>query len=598
MKNLVFVFNAPNVSRRRSTAFLLAGKMLLLLLSTNLQAQSNMHALWLRHACGYMNGTNMYAGNTTGDVVAADPFGNIYNAGNFSGTHFTMDSVITMNNHKVHISKFLPTGIRLWTVKCQGNTANFTPTLTRMVTDDVGNFYLCGTFYCDDSIQLNQQWYPIQGGFVAKFDSTGQSLWCKYVKASSTTNWHPTSMTVVDQAVYICGNMNVGTVDIDNISWTTNLSKTSTWMKLDLNGNVLHQEMLDPSATHQALGIAVSPTSHRIYLCGEYLSDMNVDATVVTPVSNATNSFLLCMDSTFNTQWIKTGTTHFPSGGVNLSSPIRALRKILVDDNDQIYGFGNGIGDTTRFGNLQFTHNLNNGYGQDIYVIKWNSNGNPLWLRHGGSLENDQVHDAILDAYGNVTLSVFSGWNASSGLTFGTYTINQNYGGLVKYDSNGSIIYVKQLQQGAFLKQLALSVDSTFAGTGTGVLYTMPYDTLQPTTCENANFAQSNVQNKMAVVLFLDKQFASTSPLSTSSPDKVLEFTVFPNPTEQKIQIRYSGTDAIQTLRLYSMKGELLQQWQDVKQTNFDVSHLPRGVYSFQAISKMGNRLRTTFVKQ
>ena len=467
----------------------------------DLSAKDSCRAIWLRHSCGYTNGQQLLGGNAWGEVVAADKFGNSYNAGNFSGNWFTMDTVIEMNMNRFYINKYDRYGKRIWTSKIMGTTINSIITSNKMLTDDDGNIYICGIMSVDDSAYLAPYWYSIGGGFIAKYDSNGNNIWCKYVSRKSSSPVVFTDMSISGNTIYTCGTMGYGISIIDDITFVNPKSQSGVIMSLSLDGQILQYEMLDTSTTTMIYGIEASKNSDAVYIVGEYLNgDLKKDGQKLTYSDNGTHSFIISMNQSFDVQWMRKGITYIGMNGGVWGSDIKCLRSIELDSSDNIYAIGNGNGDSTVFGSLRFSHFIPGSYAQDVYIVKFDKTGKELWLKHGGSGENDNAWDIITDKAGNSIIAVMSGFNTVYNFVFDNDSIQRYHGGLVSYDANGQLRYVKKLQEARSLRRLTWGIGSIFYGTGTGIIYKMPYDTLVINQCEDtihsslANFKTVMVQ--------------------------------------------------------------------------------------------------------
>lgn len=560
------------------------------------QSQS-IEALWLRRSCSYMNSQGQFlGGDLFGDAVCSDSFGNSFNAGYFQGFQFVMDEVVQMGINKCYINKYDSNGIRMWTKGIAGEDINAIITIQRMVTDDLGNLYVCGLASGSQNFTLAPNSYPIGGGFIAKYDSNGNNIWCKYVNQSSTATISFRDMEIVNGYLYLCGNIPFSTVNFDSYTFNVTSNENSMITKLDLNGNVLHAELINTTSTNRAYGLAVSKFTNTIFIVGEFFNgNLVVDNFNVTPTDGCTNSFVIKMDENFTALWVKKGITEL-NQLATVGSGEKCLKGVEIDDNDNIYAIGNGNGNYTQFGNLSFNHQINGGYMQDIYTIKFNSDGIEQWLRSGQSNEIDTVTDIMTDQWGNSTIAVRSGSNAIGGLNFGPYTIQQWYGGLVKYDPNGNLLYVQQLQENRVLRQLELGLNATFFGTGTGFSPGMPYVNLTNLNqCELSSGYQPDYA--MIMVKFLD----DTAVLS-SSFHQTNSVKIHPNPTQEILYIDFneSQINSNFTISIIDVMGKaiLLNEYEIQNSIiKINTSFLSKGMY-FLKIEGENTSVNSKFVKE
>jgi len=568
------------------------------LISGSLHAQNSISATWLRHTCGYTNGVNLLGGDVWGDAVCADKFGNSYNSGSAVGYWFTMDTVIDLNIGRFYINKYDASGLRVWTATARGTSINSIMSSTRMVCDSLGNVYLCGTFAVDDSVYMAPNWYPVGSGFVAKYDSNGNNLWCAYVPRTGSTYISFTDMALINGAIYVSGNMGFGTQSFGPFSFTSTHPQNGIIAKLDLSGNVLHAEQLDPNSVNEVHGIAVSGNTDEIYIVGQYISDpLTIDSQILTLTADAQNSFIVKYNSSFTALWAKKCITYLHINQV-VGSSVSCLKRIEMDKLDNIYVSANGNGDSTNIGALSFTHRIHPTieYAQDIYIAKLNSNGQEIWLRNGGSDAMDVIPDLATDEWGNSILSVYSGQQSISGFIFGIDTMPQWHGGIVKYDPNGNLLYTQELQEARTLQALAMSKDSTFYGTGNGFNPGLPYINLSITQCEDTINGYYNPPYKMVMVKFFDNYGNFTTSDSELNLSENI-FNIYPNPASDFIQVDFEESDQSHGfIEIIDLHGKSFINEKIYGNAKIDVSKLSYGVYFLKLIK--GNRVEVAkFIK-
>jgi len=94
---------------------------------------------------------------------------------------------------------------------------------------------------------------------------------------------------------------------------------------------------------------------------------------------------------------------------------------------------------TINFGSDTLT---NNGRG-DVFLVKYDTNGNVLWAKSAGGTNFDWGKSVTVDALGNAYVT---GYFESPTITFGSFTLTNNGLGdvfLVKYDANGIVQWAK-----------------------------------------------------------------------------------------------------------------------------------------------------------
>jgi hypothetical protein len=389
-------------------------------------------------------------------------------------------------------------------------------------------------------------------------------------------------MALVNGALYVCGTMGFGTQSFGSFSFNSTQSQNGIVAKIDLNGNILHAEQLDPNSVNEIHGIEVSKNTDEIYLVGQHiLSTLSVDGQTLAPTLNAQNSYIIKMNGSFTALWAKKCVTYLHLNQT-VGSSVSCLSRIEIDKFDNIYVTASGNGDSTVIGSLAFNHRIspNNSYAQDIYIAKLNSSGQEIWLKNGGSDGMDIVTDLATDEWGNSILSVYSSSQSVSGLIFGSDTIPQWHGGLVKYDSFGNLLYTQKLQEARTLQALALGKDSVFYGTGNGFNPGLPYINLSITQCEDTVNGYYNPPYKMVMAKFYDDTSVFTSVPSDESSGR-FNVKAFPNPAFDQIRVDVDLPNDQYTISVYNLFGQLISTSDFQNTVVLDLSAFPSGLYTY-----------------
>lgn len=210
----------------------------------------------------------------------------------------------------------------------------------------------------------------------------------------------------------------------------------------------------------------------------------------------------------------------------------------------------------------------------------------------------DFVSDIATDEWGNSILAVGSGSQSSSGLIFGNDTIQQWWGGLVKYDPNGNLLYAQKLQEARSLAALAMSKDSIFYGTGSGKITTQaPFINIPIITCEDTTNGYNNPPYKMVMVKFFDNSGNFTTGIeSINHSDYSID--IFPNPTENELNINFNTNNNIQKLvRIFDITGKLLLVEETISNLKLNTSNLTKGLYIIN-ITEDNKSKTIKFIKQ
>jgi hypothetical protein len=155
--------------------------------------------------------------------------------------------------------------------------------------------------------------------------------------------------------------------------------------------------------------------------------------------------FIAKYDSSGNVLWAK------QAGGVGYDES----NSIVTDERGNSYIIGYYEGNVT-FG----TNTLNSAGGKDIFIAKYSSSGNVVWVKRAGGLEDDYGQEISIDGSGNIYLTGYFHGTA----TFETITLTSQGGSdtfIAKYDSSGSLIWIKQPSSTATDRGYGISTDDS-----------------------------------------------------------------------------------------------------------------------------------------
>lgn len=268
------------------------------------------------------------------------------------------------------------------------------------VIDSNNNIFLCGTFwgnvdfdYGPSSTILNTT--TGNGVYLAKYTTAGNLIWAKKIVSDGTNNCYS---LVLDnnENVYTTGSF-IGTADFDasiNVSNLTSVGQDDIFLtKYDASGSFIWAKKLGGVGIDFGYGLICDMTNHLI-VTGTFESTADFD-----PSSNTTNLtsngstdiFLAKYDSNGNYIWAKS------TGG-----PMTDVAYNIITDN-----VGN-IYETGRFdGNVDFDPSLNianlsSAGNYDIFLSKYDSNGNYLFAEKFGNTNLDMGSSITLDNVNNI----------------------------------------------------------------------------------------------------------------------------------------------------------------------------------------------------
>lgn len=365
--------------------------------------------------------------------VAVDVSGNIYVAGYFDSHHITFESIILTHNgyNDVLLVKYDTNGNVLWAKSAGGE---YFDNATSVSVDNSGNVYLSGNFashtinFGTITLKNTDTINNTADIFFVKYDTDGNVVWAK--SAGEKFDDYATS-TSVDATgnIYLTGyyqgtNFIFGFDTLNNVNWAL---KDIFLVKYNANGNILWAKTFGGKEDDYVKSISVDAVGN-ISLAGTFDSPSIVFGSDTLMGNRYTSSFVVKYDIKGNAIWAKN------------PGNIRAYAT-AIDASGNIYlagGFANSI---ITFDSVSLT-NIGD---EDIFLVKYNSNGNILWAKSAGGSGWDNLHKVIIDAKGNLYMT---GFFKSSTITFGTKTLT-NVGDedifLAEYDSNGNALWTKSV---------------------------------------------------------------------------------------------------------------------------------------------------------
>lgn len=393
--------------------------------------------------------------------IAKDSLGNIYSTGYFSSpiaqfSAIYLDNTASTNTSDVFISKSAPNGNTIWAKKIGGVNQDKGRSIS---LDKDGNILVTGTFIGNISfgpgLVLNAN-----GGsldiFICKYDNNGNFLWATNVGG-------PLGDEVYDLAVDNSNNVIItgqykGNANFVSTTATSTLDTTGIEYSFDIfvlkladNGTLKWLKTGQTEYNDRGTALAVD-TSNNIFLTGQFSDTLHFNQTYTNSIYNA--NFIMKMDSMGNELNFVRFTAsssiansicvnsnnevlfcgEFIGNLLFFTSPLQQVtnsfsRKMYIAkfDNNLNYVFCKTLGSTRSvnakkiavgtdlncyvFGEFRCTFSqLSDMYGtgtfntlgfQDLYVAKFDNNGNEIWQRHLGGKKNDFAHGLVCDNQNN-----------------------------------------------------------------------------------------------------------------------------------------------------------------------------------------------------
>jgi len=374
--------------------------------------------------------------------IALDASGNNYVTGTFSSPTITFGTSILTNNFStksdIFVVKHDPSGNVIWAKSAGGSSYDIS---TSVAVDHSGNVYVVGyfqsptiTFGASTLINPNPANASDNYLFLLKYDHNGNEVWAKYAGGNKSAI---AKSVVVDNAgnIYVAGfyqstSITFGTTTLTSVpSFDPNAADVFL-TKYDSSGNVVWAKTIGSDGDDRASSVFVDGSGN-IFLSGFFYSakiGFGTD-TLINTYAGTGDIFIAKYSATGNVLWAKS------AGGNQEEYP----NSMTVDNTGNIYIVG-------RFYSPVFPFNhdtLTLVYSPDIFILKYDAGGNPLWAKGLGGNGYDEARSVAADAVGNFYVS---GFYNSPTIVIGNTTLT-NKGSfdlfLSKFDGSGNVLWTK-----------------------------------------------------------------------------------------------------------------------------------------------------------
>lgn len=351
--------------------------------------------------------------------VCSDSLGNIYVVGTFQGTVNFGTTTLTANGlSDIFILKFDGNGNQIW-IKQSSSSLNSDG--GKIFVDAIGNIYITGVFggslgsqlSFDDKTVINSvQGY--QDVFVFKFDSNANAIWGKSISGPTTKN---VKSVAADNSgnVYLIGDFLSPTISIGNITLTNSVSDSSTpdiyIARYNSSGNTIWAYSFGGIQYDYGRDLKVDSNGN-IHATGGFAgSSINFNGTILNGNNNCANTYVLNFDNNFNVLWGKSFGYAYNNNGVSVD----------VDSIGNTYIAGDFY-TSLNIDTFNLTNSGTNGWG-DIYVAKFDTQGNTLEAKSAGGNYIDEASRIRVDNNGNAYLT---GRYYSPTIAFGNNVLTNN----------------------------------------------------------------------------------------------------------------------------------------------------------------------------
>lgn len=169
-----------------------------------------------------------------------------------------------------------------------------------------------------------------------------------------------------------------------------------------------------------------------VFVTGGFGDTITFGSITLTSTSGS-SVFIAKYDANGNVLWAKNSTGTSGGGDIGYS--------VSADAGGNVFVTGWFDSPTITFGSTILT-NAGGGF-NDVFIAKYDANGNVLWAKSVGGTQIDQGFSVSADFGGNVFVT---GFFNSSAITFGSTTLTKTGNAnvfIAKYDANGNVLWAK-----------------------------------------------------------------------------------------------------------------------------------------------------------
>jgi len=342
---------------------------------------------WVKHA-GEVN-------DQIGKALETDDEGNVYLTGYFiHKVIFENDTLISIGGSDIYLAKYDSDGNKCWVKQAGGVNGDFGHDIT---IDKSGNILITGYIGGNGLVWFDDTSIYVNGNtdiFLAKYDHNGHFLWVRKAGGNYTTqafsSWDDGRSVITDSYdnVYITGSFR--DTAVFNKDTLFSFGDVDLFIaKYSANGDLIWVDNYGGKAADNGNTIIID-NNDNLYLAGWIKDTARIADTVLIPYDDMDN-FIVKLNSNGERIWIK------QMGG---SSAYAYRTSIAVDSNNNLYVTDYFAGTV----NLNDTTLIANG-NIDFYLSKYDPNGKFLWARQYFDVFNIQSHALTIDENNNLYIT-------------------------------------------------------------------------------------------------------------------------------------------------------------------------------------------------
>lgn len=513
------------------------------------------------------NGSSPITISSYCQALCNDPSGNVIIGGIYSGPgsnyaqlSFGSVSLTPVVNNAFYLTKYDKNGNLQWAKN--SNEMPNSMDLRGIASDPSGNIFIVGDWGGTNNLVFGTSTLTAGGIYLYKCDPNGNVIWSKSFTGGAS--WNVTSDQFGNSYVtgWIGGTMILGTYTLNPIG-----AESIFVVKFDPIGNVVWARRDGGNGMDEPYSVAVDNLGNVII--GGFSSGGNFltvgSNTFTNQNPTTTDAFVAKYNNSGNVVWARI------ISGVGWEE----IRSVTADPSGNVFATGWFSTASLVIG----SYTLSNPTGIDkMFVVKYDSNGNVLWV--GQETTNAKTCGSSIksDPYGNTWVSGDYGGGGgtivinTTSITASSNAISAAF--LVKFDPTGNVICSESLDQGGeFRNSVAVDTNDIYFASTCGV------PSWNPNFVIGTNTLSPIPGNR---VPFVAKYNCSTSTGIQEVSSENFSPLIYPNPNNGLFELKTENAIDGEII-IFNVTGQKVYS-QKVKseKNNIVTKDLSRGIYFYE----------------
>jgi hypothetical protein len=509
------------------------------------------------------------AGSTGGEAAmgsALDAAGNLYVIGWYTSANLTFGSITLTNpgvgTGDVFLVKYDAAGNALWAKTFGGIDGDIG---NGIAVDASGNVYITG-WYTSSTISFGSLTLTNSGSassdiFIVKLNSSGTEVWAKNAGGSASDRGYGIAL---DEAgnVFTTGNFSSATINFGTGSLTNSSAASDFFItKYSSTGTTLWAKSAGGTGADVGYSAATDSLGN-VYVTGVFSSSsINFGTGSLNNSASGTQDVFVAKYNGLGTAVWATRS----GGALDDSGNGIAVKKNCV------YVTGGFTSSSVIFGTTTLNNNTTGT--SDVFVTKYDFDGNLIWANRYGDADSEAGNGIALNAN---AVPFVTGFFISNSINFGNVTLTNSGAGyrdlfVCAFNPSGTVAWASSASGGTYDEAgNTISVNSNGAEIYVGGFFNSP----------SVSFGTNSVFKGCGDDIFVSKLLGSAT-VGISEEFLNSRLLVYPNPNQGKFTVNAEGK-----IIFYNILGEIILT-EDLSNNNrFDFSAQTKGVYLYRVIGE------------